>query len=418
MTPHVHILATCNRDDLLPYTTLVFKTLRIGFPTAKVTVYRNGLESLTARNDVEDAALASNCVTVELKRTIHHEWIEKLIAENNEPFWICDTDTIFYRPVEDWTFDTALAGYRIPEFHDEFTAAITRARLHTSLLYFDPIKLKQQVDVFNSVGPDTPFNPRINLTHPVVLPFNGRHYFYDTCALLYHAIGGTSFTDVHKDAYFHLHFGTLSDLVLPRLSNRADVEKARERVMASPMAGFGAWREQEEYYETRQYAADGVDVIAPIGAKDAEEAHKWNVALCKGNRDAMVFCDFWYQYVHGVDDLIDTMQDGRPRMSKDQMIGLFFKAALLYNCSFFVANRDLLFPIVLQITNTYADSVAWERSPKEHLRKMSDVFRTCGDEMYVMVALIVGGEEHMRQMGRAIKERDFVLQHDEHGNPK
>lgn len=412
----VHILATCNNDALLPYTTLVFKTLRVGFPTAKIIVHKNGLESLTARTEVAQAAFQADCEVLECKRRKHHEWIESLLETETEPFWICDTDIIFYESVEkEWLFSDPIAGYRIPEFHDEFTQAITRSRLHTSLLYIDPAKLKKAVENFNSVGPKTEFNPRINLVHPIVLPLNGRHYFYDTCSLLYHAVGGTAFPEELKEKYFHFHFGTLSDIVLPRLKERTD--EVRDLILNRPDLGRGMWRHQDEYFASRQAIADGVDVIDKIKPEDAEEAAKWNVALCKGNKEAMIFCDYWYNYVHGIDDLIDTMEDGRPRMSKDQMIGLFFKAALLYNCSFFVANRDILFPIVLQITNTYADSVAWECSPKEHLRKMADVFRTCGDEMYVMVALLCGGEDHMRQMSRAIKERDWLGQHDEHGKP-
>lgn len=170
------------------------------------------------------------------------------------------------------------------------------------------------------------------------------------------------------------------------------------------------------YYETRQSISDGTDVIEPIKKEDAADAVKWNVELCRGNAEAMNFCDLWYQFCHGIDDLIDTMEDGRPKMSKEQIISLFLKAAIFYNSKFFVQHRELLFPIAIQVTNTYADSVAWERSSERHLRIMGDVFRTCGNEMYFMVALICGGPAHMRTMSQRIKERDWLGQHDERGN--
>ena len=104
-------------------------------------------------------------------------------------------------------------------------------------------------------------------------------------------------------------------------------------------------------------------------------------------------------------------------MPKEEIISVFFNACSLYSCSFYTKNLWLLMPIVLQITNTYSDSVAWENSPKEHLRKMADVFRTCGNEMYVMVALICGGEKHMRKYSQLMKERDWLLQHNSQGAP-
>ena len=191
----------------------------------------------------------------------------------------------------------------------------------------------------------------------------------------------------------------------------------RLAILAKPELGIGVWREQEECFARRQFAEDGTNVIAPIVPADAEEARKWNVQLCCGNQDAMLFCDLVVRYVHGIDDLVDTLRDGRPRMSKEQMVSLFLNAAVLYNSGFYRANQNLLFPIVIQVTNTYMDSVAWEHCPAKHLRAMADVFRICGDEMFIMVALICGGEAHMRRMSAAIKERDWLRQHDELGNP-
>ena len=65
----------------------------------------------------------------------------------------------------------------------------------------------------------------------------------------------------------------------------------------------------------------------------------------------------------------------------------------------------------------YADSMEWENSSLKRRRQMADVMRTCGNEMYFMIALLKGGEEHMRNMSPRIRERDWIGQHDEHGNP-
>lgn len=415
---NVFILATCRKPELWPMTELVFKTLRIGFPTAKVTVFNNDLSAEhralleTACKAVDAEVLGTLC-----HPSIHHTWIEELARREKEPFYVLDTDVIFYESFERFTFETALAGWRIPEWKDEFTNAITRARLHTSLLYVNPELVREAVSKYEHQFPETPFNPLINLFHPVCMPFKQRGYFYDTCSLLYHAIGGTAFTPDMLDSYFHFHWGTIPDVVLPHLQNRRELQIRRESILENHPLGRGLWREAAEYFSVRPAVYDGMDVIAPITNGDAAEAVKWNMELCRGNQKAMNFCDMWYQYCHGIDDLVDTLEDGRPTMSKEQIISLFLKAAVFYNSPFFVEHRDLLFPIALQTTNTYADSVAWENSPKEHLRIMGDVFRTCGNEMYFMVALICGGEAHMRKMSQTIKERDWLGQHDAAGRP-
>lgn len=410
------ILATCRNEELLPYTTLVFKTIHVGFPDTEVFVTGNELTA-TALEKTEAAALGASCKFTNLPKQTHQKWIQKLIAEQKEPFWICDTDMVFYQSVEDWEFTAALAGYRVPEFYDEFTKMVTRSRLHTSLMRIDPFAMRVACSKYWLAHRTTEFNPFLEMWDPIVVPLNGRSYFYDTMAVAYHALGGQEFTDEQKNAYFHFHFGSFSDLVLPALSAGEGMKAARNIILEDPSQGIGMWRAQDEYFEKSQLFTDGVDVIAQPTPGELASAAKFNATLCKGDQEAMSFCDIWYRYCHGIDDLIDTMQDGRPRMSKDQMVSLFFTAALLYNSSFYVRHRDILAPIILQITNTYRDSIAWEKSSDLQLRKMGDVFRTCGNEMYVMIALVLGGEAHMRQMSLLIKERDFALQHDKEGHP-
>jgi hypothetical protein len=411
----VHVLATCRKPELSPMTRMVFGTLRTGFPTNPVVVHLN--------HDCESNCpeILSDCqqvgATVKRCEVIHHTWIEWLVMSNADPFYLLDTDVIFYDDVESWQHTKPLAGYLTPEWADEYTGCITRSRLHPSLLYVDPEKVRAGISAFQKSVPSAVFTPIVNLFYPLVLPLNGRNYFYDTLSLLYHHLGGELFTDAQKDAYFHFHFGTISDLVLPRMNHGTAIAQERNAILQQPSLGRGKWRVIEEGYASRQFIEPGQSVIAPVNAEDARQASDWNFKMCKGNSSAMEFNDLYYHYCHGVDDLIDTMRDGRPLMNREQIVSLFFKAAMVYNHPFFVAYRHLLFPIALQTTNTYADSVAWEKSSKPHLRAMGDVFRTCGNEMYFMVALICGGEAHMRMCSQLIKERDWLRQHDEHGNP-
>lgn len=153
------------------------------------------------------------------------------------------------------------------------------------------------------------------------------------------------------------------------------------------------------------------------GHPNESECHAFTREICKGDRAAVEFCSLWYAYCHAIDDLVDEKVDGRPTLSNEKIIQIFANAALLYNCPFFVRNREHLFPIVLMVTNQYADSVAWEKSPLAHRRTIADVLRCCGDEMFFMVAMICGGYEHMRAVSGRIRDRDWILQHDANGNP-
>lgn len=143
---------------------------------------------------------------------------------------------------------------------------------------------------------------------------------------------------------------------------------------------------------------------------DDHAAHAFAIEVCKGDREALVFVSLWYKWAHFCDDVIDTMEDGRPTMNKEEMIQGFLTAAMLYSCPFYKKHSDILFSCVVTTTNAYADSVAWERSPIDHRRNIGNILRTCGNEMFFLVAALVGGVSHMRSVSQRIRETDFLRQ--------
>jgi len=407
----VFILATCKNPELFAYTKLVFETLRIGFPNARIFVDLNNLE-IKQEASIKEIAEELGCIVRSISETIHHKWLAEILKKEVDPFWIVDTDVIFYKEVESWTTTNALFGARIPEFIDEFTGAQTKARLHTSLLRIDPVGVNEALKSYFSTQNITEFNPHASLIYPQVVAVSGIPNFYDTLASLYHAIGGEDFKPHQKDSYFHFHFGTFSDRVLEKLQDSVKIKESRERVLSNSEVGKGLWRVQEQFFRDR------CPYIKRKALEDNSNSNELCAPICLGNLDALHYCNLWFKYCHGIDDLLDTSIDGRPIMSKEEILSLFFQAACLFNSKFFVEHRQLLFPIVLQVTNTYADSVEWEQSPKAHLRVIADVLRTCGNEMLIMVALICGGEKHMRTVSQVLKEKAWLLQHDNSGNPK
>lgn len=148
-----------------------------------------------------------------------------------------------------------------------------------------------------------------------------------------------------------------------------------------------------------------------------DHCHSVAVELCKGNREAITFCNAFYQLCHMLDDLIDTKEDGRPTMTNEEILKLWAITCLMYNSPYYIRNQRHLFPSILSVTNLYATSVAWECSPINRRRMMADVLRTCGDHVLFMVAMIEGGWEHMRAMTDKIMEEDWIRQHNADDTP-
>jgi hypothetical protein len=95
--PRVHILATCRNPELLPATLLVFKSIRVGFPTAEIHVVYNNL-SLEHEGILngENRNYHAETILPLTSTIIHHEWITLLLEHETEPFFICDTDMVFW----------------------------------------------------------------------------------------------------------------------------------------------------------------------------------------------------------------------------------------------------------------------------------------------------------------------------------
>lgn len=209
--PPIYILCTCKTPELIDAATLTFRTLRVGFPFSTVTVWLNNVHP-EARDKILEA---TESVSAEVRdfTTIHHDWINVLLAEEDSPFWLCDTDVVFWNRCDEWdTTGLYLSGRLVPRFYDRFTRCVTEPRLHTSLLYMDPATIRRLRREWHNSSVNSQFNPRVNLVNPLVIP---RNTFYDTCAFLYHAISGTPFNQIQLASYDHLHAATWVDQLEP-----------------------------------------------------------------------------------------------------------------------------------------------------------------------------------------------------------
>jgi len=250
--PQVHILATVRKPELLYAALLVFKTLRVGFPSAVVTVWGNHLRPEYDK-EVRSEAARTGCLYQRLAEYVPHDrWIETLVERNNTPFWICDTDIVFFSDVEVFNVKGNFSGQLEPSFHEEWTKTLHISRLHTALMVFDPLKVRLAIRQWMcKVPPIWMCSADFPLIRQTFVPALDFTVFYDSCAALYHAIGGTPFDDVILDRYEHLHCGTYSDLVEPHLSVKGmgDIHKA---IYQQPALAKGIRAEQDKYYKLRK----------------------------------------------------------------------------------------------------------------------------------------------------------------------
>jgi len=251
----VHLLATVRQPDLLPAATLVFKTLRVGFPTVDVTVWVNGPDHYT---EIFRAGEKVGIKAFVELTTVHHKWVTYLIEHEQEPFWICDTDVVFFGNMEHFDFGNArLAGRYSPKFNCKFSRAFTMPRLHTCLMRIEPEPLRAAVALYGGLFPDCYATPRPtleDLVFPRYIPDveHTRPSFYDTCGLLYHALGGIKMQPKHMDCFEHLGSATLSDLVAKAYPEYR-VRETHFSIFENPQLAKGLGKMQDRFYAEHAY---------------------------------------------------------------------------------------------------------------------------------------------------------------------
>jgi hypothetical protein len=251
--PVVHVLATVRDASLLEAALLVFRTLRVGFPTFKVCVYPNVLiGEPTADYAIQKAALDSDCeVRFQTDKGepllwTHPDWIRHIIETEKGTAIICDTDMVFFGSCEGWEFSGVhMMGWRIPQFRCPYTRSITLGRLHTCLLWMNCDRLKDilRFESKHYMAPQ-------DLISPCTFWDCGTKYFHDTMGQMANAsyVEASGFTDEQLDCFSHLFSGTLVDLVGPTVPGLAEAHAA---AYADPNALRGAWRHQMEFFNSR-----------------------------------------------------------------------------------------------------------------------------------------------------------------------
>lgn len=232
----------------------VFKTLRVGFPTAEIIVDYNG-PCYEVRKYIDDKILNISPVSTRYLDSVeHYDWIQSIVNTSDGPIVFCDTDMIFYEnvetnlePLQEYR-NLLIAGRKIPQYYNITIGATEASRLHTSLLYINSCEnLRQHIATTHNTGLH-PFNP--------FAPFQyysdeGQLRFYDTCANLYHSIGikYAQFGEYILDKYTHLVSGTMLTHVAKLLPNGERLIEHHKMAQKDPESVRGLWREHDKFYQ-------------------------------------------------------------------------------------------------------------------------------------------------------------------------
>lgn len=248
MTPDVVIVTWCQLPGTLYGNLLTLRTVRTGFPTARIRVVDNGSRPEMAAQ-IAKAARQAGCDMREIAQSLpHHILLDSIIRANGEhPLVICDPDLLFWDSMEAFQTDKVMAGWRIPTFADPYTGTITMSRIHTSFMWIpNPAELCRRVDTFRARYFDCAG------WQPVMVPHNGSVIRWDT---------GAAITDMLNDdvegwdgpwdgRYDHLFCGTHASLVLDSIPEkyRGPWKRAHKQAVSDPHLVRGIYAVQRAFF--------------------------------------------------------------------------------------------------------------------------------------------------------------------------
>ncbi len=141
---NVFILTYCRNTELFYGTELIFKTLRVGFPNARITVVDNA-SIPEVRDEIELLAKENDCLFEQILEPglKHHKFIQNTIRDiandkslKNGPLVFLDPDICFWDSCEDFSFDGLIAGRLLGSFNEIVAKTLTMTRKHASFMCF------------------------------------------------------------------------------------------------------------------------------------------------------------------------------------------------------------------------------------------------------------------------------------------
>ncbi len=257
--------------------TMVFKTLRVGYPTASVHVTVNGVGREEDQYKATSLAGTAGANYIHMAgEPLHHgAWIRDTFnacSNDTEPLVILDGDIHFWKSCEDWKFTAPLAGFYMPEIWNVWSNCRSVPRLHTSHLWFtDPKQLAEKIGRRyprnDEYSPCDPFMPETRF-------INGEPLFWDTCSNLYNMVGGFHFGQEHLACYEHLNSAGFVEKVAGLMGGKTgeDFKMFHRLAPHDPeLARTFGWPMVKHYLKKKQFEA----AVAPEEFRSKFDRMKW-----------------------------------------------------------------------------------------------------------------------------------------------
>jgi len=230
----VHWLESCRTLEALDATVARLKTVRVGFPNARIRVLNRQVEA-TAASEIERVAETLDCDVTRftLSAKPYSQLGEILIDPGNQgTHVIVDSSVVFWSNCEGWEFEALIAGRLVPSFLDERRGCISMARIHPSLWWIPNAGALQARIAHDYRASELGYLD-------AVAPYmwrdlaSGAWYRFATGANLYAALRDSVHTFVPEEL-------DCFDRLVSVSSNEA-----------VPSALKGIWRDQDDYYRSR-----------------------------------------------------------------------------------------------------------------------------------------------------------------------
>lgn len=252
---NVYILTFCRNPQLFYGTELIFKTLRVGFPNARVTIADNA--SLPdMRSKIESRARENECAFVQIPSPgiKHHEFLYNTIrSEALDPgrsgaLVFLDPDICLWESCEDFAFDGLMAGKISGKYWESITDTVVMPRIHTSHLWIPDVGALWR-EIWRIKARRFDFEPFL----PYSFNMDGAWYRYDTGSSIFNALAGnvSGFTEGHRNCYDHLYAGSHLDWIFDYYDDECKEMMSRIHQYAREgdlTALRGVWKYQEEVF--------------------------------------------------------------------------------------------------------------------------------------------------------------------------
>lgn len=241
----VVILSTARGPAYLYGSTMVAKTLRVGFPTATVEWWDNASHHECVE-PLKRCAYDVGASFFQLpQRTSHYAWIKSIFKrEQKGPLVFCDPDCVFFGNMEEMELQAHLTGRLCPAYYDEVTECNECERLHTCLLFVkDPKALRELLDAVPS-GELFPWD----WVSPRKTARKGRIWFHDTMAMAYGAVGGKAITSEYLARFGHLVMGSWLSIGGPKMTEYKEMMALHRAATIDQNVLRDCWAVHDKYY--------------------------------------------------------------------------------------------------------------------------------------------------------------------------